>query len=75
MLVPYPADLVRGVVLILGKPKLPLFANHVEYLNHSNQHILIPPSKKKNTVTAVNVPLQRHRSNKDSRPPSLLDRY
>lgn len=32
MLVPYPADLVGRVVLVLGKPKLAFFANDVEDL-------------------------------------------
>lgn len=32
MLVPYPADQVVGVVLVLGKPELAFFANDVENL-------------------------------------------
>lgn len=33
MLVPYPSNLIRGVVLILRQPELPFFADHVEYLD------------------------------------------
>jgi hypothetical protein len=36
MLVPDPADLVRRVILILGEPKFPFFANDVKDLHDSN---------------------------------------
>lgn len=32
VLVPYPADLVGGVVLVLGEPKFAFFANDIEDL-------------------------------------------
>ena len=34
MLVPYPADLIRGVILVFGKPKLSFFADNVKYLDY-----------------------------------------
>lgn len=32
VLVPYPADLVGGVVLVLGEPKFAFFANNIKDL-------------------------------------------
>lgn len=32
VLVPYPSDLVGGVVLVFRKPKLAFFSNDIEYL-------------------------------------------
>lgn len=38
VLVPYPSDLVGGVVLVFRKPKLAFFSNDIEDLEKSYQH-------------------------------------
>ena len=68
MLVPYPADQVVRVILILRQPELALFANDIEDLGQEISTAFNPLSK-----TTSNLLLQQRMSDKDSLPLSVHD--
>lgn len=70
MLVPYPANQVIRVVLVLGKPKLALFTNDIENLEDMSVWF-----QKTTAKSHQDPPLQQHMSDKGIQLLSVLDRY
>lgn len=70
MLVPYPADHVVRVILILREPELALFADDIEDLRRHVSTALNSLSK-----GTSNLLLQQRRSDRDSQPLSVHDQY
>ena len=63
MLVPYPADQIVRIILILREPELALFADNVENLNKQVSVASNGPSK-----GTPNLLLQQRTSSRDSLP-------
>ena len=67
MLVPDPSDLVSGVILILGEPKLTLFTNDIEDL------IKGLAAEYLETPSGRDLPRQLRRSGRDTQPLCVHD--
>ena len=76
MLVQDPAHRIRPVILVLSKPELALFANDIEDLEREKNDLLAIHSsnQRMNRVIVGEVPLPRHKSDKDSQLRVLHDR-
>ena len=70
VLVPYPADQVVRVILILREPELALFANDIENLSEQ-----ISTASNRKSKELSNLLLQQRRSDRDSPPLSVHDQY
>ena len=68
VLVPYPADHVVRVILILRQPELALFANDIEDLEHD-----ISTAFNRTYRKTANLLLQQRRSDKGNLPLSVHD--
>ena len=70
VLIPYPADQVVSVILVLREPELAFFANDIEDLWKQVSTALNRPSN-----GTSNLLLHQRRSDRDSLPLFVHDRY
>ena len=70
VLVPYPADQVVRIILILREPELALFADDIEDLSEQISAALSRP-----LMGTSNLLLRQRKSDRDSQPLSVHDQY